>query len=1279
MLRTEDREKLQGRVLDLLKGLRGEHQLKELCRELNYEHRNTPLSSRRWRSAATQRLVDEKQVAGPVLLASAGSHDEFKVIYTRLLSSDLRLGYERQVVSELLQDHPYALFIFSNDQQDRWHFLNVKYYREQGHHSRIFRRIAIGGHNRLHTAAKRLSMLDFETMDSAAPLDIQNTHDEAFNVEAVTLDFFQSYKQIFDDLQKELLRQTRNKDRRWAHDYVLQFLNRIMFLYFIQRKTWLGDETEFLRTFWQSYDPQQNKDSFFDRWLKILFFESFNRPFQNRNGMLAHLPPKIRDAVKHAPYLNGGLFKPNELDDTSQHQFLVTDKMFEQVFNFLEKHNFTIAEDSPLDQEVAVDPEMIGRVYESLVNVSVEAEEQGDAGIFYTPRSEIDLMCRLALVDNLANHLGHQHKSLLYETIFAVEEDEKGAADQKLASAHLWPEFAAHLRQLTALDPACGSGSFLVGMLHILNDLQGRANNQLRLDESEFDRKKRIIAENLYGVEVMKWATHVTELRLWLALIVDAPFSLAQLQGRNEPLLPHFTFRIRQGDSLVQDVGEVNLGHKRAAYEISKEIRTQIDNLKEEKLEFYHSEPRGRFASEKEAKKFERQLFLSILEKRREAVQSEIKRLQHKIAGPPAQQLRLDGRVEPRSYQMNLQAMEWQKQVEALKDELDKFAREQAALKNSETDFFVWDIAFVEVLASERQGFDIVIGNPPYVRQESICSPTLARDAVTKENKQAYKVKLANSVYQAFPQFFGYKRAIGHVARKLDGKSDLYIYFYFHALSLLNPHGSFCFITSNSWLDVGYGAELQEFLLKHCHVKMIIDNQVQRSFGQADVNTVIALFSAADESREWGLEEIARFVMFKQPFENILSAPVFEEIEAAEGRQATPLYKIHPQSQRELLAAGCEAAGPDAELNEPLKKGSKPKSGPLIKIERYLGDKWGGKYLRAPDIYWTILKKGKDKLVRLGNIAEVRRGVTTGANKFFYLDDALIRQWRIEREFLKPVIKSPRECKRILIDPKDLKYKIFMCHKEKKDLKGTNALEYIKWGESQAFNERPTCAGRIRWWDVGDWEIKTFAFPCGIREHFKVLENSQVFIDKRLYEINVPIEKRELFGGLLNSSLFAFSIETESRNYGGGGGPIDATVDEVQDYHILNISKIANSEVRNLNLFYSKLRTREIKSIFQEHGLDRKRPSQHQKPAPLPDRLVLDEIVFGILGLTRGECDAVYEAVINLVESRLKKAESLNPKHRHESDENEEMETADAELRRPTRKAEIISNRGKAA
>lgn len=1269
MPRTEDREKVQGRVFDLLKGLRGEHQLKELCRELNYEHRNTSLSSRNWRSAAAQKLVEEKRLAAPVLLASAGNGGDFQIIYTRLQSPDLRLAYERQVVSQLLQDHPYALFVFSNAEQNHWHFVNVKYH-EQASHRRIFRRIAVGGHDRLHTAAKRMAMLDIDAISPSgsaglAPLDIQKIHDEAFDVEAVTEKFYhgdertgeKGYKHVFDALQNDLLKQTRRADRRWAHDYALQFLNRSMFLYFVQRKNWLGEDAGFLRSFWQSYRKAgRPKDSFFADWLSVLFFEAFNQPFHARKTDRNFFLPQIRETIKRAPFLNGGLFRRNELDTPPRLEFTITDSIFESVFSFLERHEFTITQESPIDQAVAVDSQMIGSVYETLVNVSVELEKQGDAGVFFTPRLEIDLMCRLALVDCLANHLGQEHKPLLYETIFALEEDEKVLADRKLAAAKLWPEFATRLRELTVLDPACGSGSFLVGMLYVLNDLHERASQQLGKREDGFARKRRIIAENLYGVDVMKWATQVAEWRLWLNLMVDAP---AHLKASEKALLPHFACKIRCGDSLVQEIGGINLGHRRWQHEIPSELQKQVSHLKQQKLDYYYNCSNLSFA---EISKLEGRLYLQFLQKRQEAVAKEIKRLQSRLVGtgPTGRQLRLDGTAESSSHQMELQAVAWQKLLEILQAELANIDRTHEAVKRGDEEVFVWDIAFPEIFAGEKRGFDLVVGNPPYVRQEKIANPRLEHWEVNTENRKDYKTKLARSVYQLYPDYFGYKPAQETAARELAGRSDLYIYFYFHALSLLNLKGSFCFITSNSWLDVGYGAELQEFLLKHCHVKMILDNQVRRSFRQADVNTVIVLFSAPDESSEWedaksdisSLEKTARFVMLKAPFESLFSNGLLQEIEATRNgeRRTTTTYRIHPAQQQTLLVAGSEDV-----------QGS---TGPLIKVERYLGDKWGGKYLRAPDIYWTILKKGKGKLVRLGDIAEVRFGIKTGANEFFYLDEARIREWGIEREFLKPILFSLKEIRCIENNLSSLRFKFLSCHESLKELRGKKVAEYIKWGESKGFHRKPTCASRPLWYSIGKgWKPAMFVFPAKVGERMVVMRNTQrILEDKKLYGITPNTGDDTYWGSVLNSTIVRFFMDLLCRQLTGAQAIADIDVRVVEEILVPRIEAIA---IQELNEKYTMIAKRPIASHVQEEY------SQ-------PDRRLLDDVFFDVLCLTQSERDAVYEAVIDLVKSRLKKAESLKSKNRHEDEEDEEMKSTSEHHRQPLQKARI-TKRVKAA
>ncbi|MFQ6044077.1 MAG: Eco57I restriction-modification methylase domain-containing protein, partial [Candidatus Poribacteria bacterium] len=730
--------------------------------------------------------------------------------------------------------------------------------------------------------------------------------------------------------------------------------------------------------------------AFFKSWLSVLFFEAFNNKFQAGRSDLKHFPSNIRKALAQAPYLNGGLFTENKLDNIVS-TFNVSDDFFEMLFDrfdgerpgFLERYNFTISEDTPFDQEVAVDPKMIGKVYESLVNIRFEGIEEGEdqrgtAGIFYTPRIEIDLMCRLALVDYLANHLGEEHKATLTEAVFAYEPDEKQDADERLTRENLWNRLDSLLRNVTVLDPACGSGSFLVGMLEVLDDLQERANSQLGIQEDQYNRRKRIIGQSLYGVDVMDFAVHIAELRLWLQLMIETEIHPAQLQVN--PLLPNLSFKIRQGDSLVQEIGGLDFTLHRSTVEVPSDVKGKITKLKGDKMKFYNS---AKFQSEDVLKQKELNLFRGILFAKRHAIENRLKSIDDTLN---QKQTELLGGEKRAVSEKDAKALENEAQI--LNAELAQVKEARDALRLAFVVPFVWDLAFVEIFEGDKKGFDIVIGNPPYVRQEKIAPPDQQENNYTatqwRKIKKEYKDKLRRSVAVAYPTFFDYK--LGRKTfRQLDAKSDLYVYFYLHGLSLLSPKGSFCFITSNSWLDVGYGKDLQEFLLKHSHVKVILDNQAKRSFAQADVNTIIALLSPPDDKQQLGFDKTARFVMFKVPFEDILSPVIFQEIEEAEERMSRPEFRVCALRQRELYEEGLPTSDEEGRKR--------------IATARYEGNKWGGKYLRAPDIFFTILEKGKGKLVRLGDIAEVRFGIKTGANEFFYLDDEKIAEWGIEEEF----------------------------------------------------------------------------------------------------------------------------------------------------------------------------------------------------------------------------------------------------------------------------------------
>lgn len=1197
----EQREREQA-VLETLKDLRGLEPLKKLFwSELNYDHINQPLPRHGWNQAAAGALAEDA-----MLFAGGGQSNDFHVIYGRLAHDRLLLGHERLIVTQLLKGHEYALFIFSNLTQDHWHFINVKYDADTKRR-RLFRRITVGPEERLRTAAERLALIDLEAISGdlfgLSPLAVQQRHDEAFDVETVTDQFFKEYRSVFSFLEDYLTEQTHA--RQWAHDYSLQFLNRCMFLYFIQRKGWLGNDRDFLMSFWQSYRRSgQPDDTFVERWLKVLFFEAFNDGF---HGGHIQFPDEIRDALSLAPYLNGGLFTPNKLDQ--EHGPIISDRCFEKTLKFLEQYNFTISEDSPLDKEVAVDPEMIGKVYESLINISDDVDARGEAGIFYTPRTEIDLMCRLALVDHLSNHLGQQDKSLLNQLAFSLEPDEKPEADEAVARAGLWRVLKERLHDITVLDPACGSGSFLVGMLNVLDDLQERADRQLGGAETSYDRKKRIIGQSLYGVDVMEWACHVAELRLWLALIIDADFTREELHVRREPLLPHFSFKIRCGDSLVQEVGGINLGHTCDSRLIPhNQFRRQIGQLREEKLKFYNNDDTGRLKSIEAIRNEEKRLFLEMLNARQQAIQEEIKSRRRKMEGRQERRIGLDGTVEDAPpHQMDLTASRYRKEIETLTTELAHAEAARRAMGSAREMPFVWDIAFVEIFEGENEGFDIVIGNPPYVRQEMIAAPVVNGIQVTG-NKKEYKAKLMLSVCRAFPNFFGYKSRTGTAGHNMDTKSDLYIYFYLHGLSLLNDKGSFCFITSNSWLDVDYGAELQEFLLKHCHVKLVLDNQAKRTFANADVNSIIALFSQPDDRHEWALDKTARFVMFRVPFEHILSPVIFDEIEGTGERRVTEEYRVFPIQQRKLLEDGCELPQDDEDGQA---------AGPLIQTARYIGNKWGGKYLRAPDIYWTILEKGKGKLVRLRDIAEVRRGFTTGANEFFYMDEDTVAEWGVEPRFLERVVRSPRECRRIVVNPEEIGLRLLMCHEDRPQLRNTVILEYIKWGESQGFNERPTCRARARWWDLGERDKAPINVSYLVDRVVRFFFSEQGFyVSDNFQEVHPRYSDGFRLAVSANSSILQLSANIAGRaNFGGGLMKIQTY--EIADLLVPDPDLLGEEDCRQAMATAERLDLEDT------------------------DRRTLDSIVFDALDLTHGERDAVYEAVMTLVEARLKKAGSV--------------------------------------
>lgn len=493
----------------------------------------------------------------------------------------------RSILEPFYRHHPAGdyLFVFTEDYNQVIFVSPLRILRPKKSMPALQLRILpIEPANVYHTALEVLQGITL-TPDEQQPEIIRKKHEQSFSVERVTDEFFKNYKLILNIIIKERLATQCKGTPDQIHAFAQQFFNRLMFLYFLQRKGWLkwGDGTpdrHYMRNLWRKYQEKSPRNGFYSSWLKPLFFYAFNK----RTSLLPiELPADIKASFLSMPYLNGGLFTENEI--LGRFDLDLPDEAFTTLFDcnidgnypgFLERYNFTIQESLPLEVEVAVDPEMLGRVYESLIN----EEDRHQAGIFYTPRIEIDYMCRLSLMEYL-----HEATNLSKETLIPIvmapasEDGRKELA--KLADSEVnWLRGA--LNSIRVVDPAVGSGSFLVGMMNVTVQLYRAIAEHQSVHENEFALKKRIISQNLYGVDVKDWAVRVCELRLWLSLIIESEES--QMDIYNQPLLPNLTFKARQGDSLVEEIAETTLLLRRYYKGFSASLKQQIHTIVDKKL-----------------------------------------------------------------------------------------------------------------------------------------------------------------------------------------------------------------------------------------------------------------------------------------------------------------------------------------------------------------------------------------------------------------------------------------------------------------------------------------------------------------------------------------------------------------------------------------------------------------------------------------------------------------------------------------------------------------------
>ncbi|MGQ9657563.1 MAG: N-6 DNA methylase [Fimbriimonadales bacterium] len=566
--------------------------------------------------------------------------------------------------------------------------------------------------------------------------------------------------------------------------------------------------------------------------------------------------------------------------------------------------------------------------------------------------------------------------------------------------------------------------------------------------------------------------------------------------------------------------------------------------------------------------------------------------------------------------------------------------------------------------------FHGIVGNFPYIRQELI-----------ERQVPGYKKRIVEAIARQWfwrdPALFVIKdiRAVeldqvrhepperqhewlhqqvqaGKIDLRLSGQADIYAYLFYHSAAFLEEGGRIGIVTSNAWLDVAYGTELKRFFLRYFKIVAIVASWQEPWFEDASINTAFVILERCSDACERE-RNIVRFVKLKQPLAKLLpqdlalqeaerwrtvdalvrtleTAPLHATAWDPRTGHTTPLQGVHtvetPAARIRLIA--------QAELERELSaKGETAK--------------WG-LYIRAPQVYFDLLREVGDKLVPLSQVAEVRFGIKTGINDFFYLEPLgpgdtpgtlrvkNARGWvgEIEQACLRPVIKSPKEAKGLVIDPDTLQYRLFMPPIDPDSDDPTHELRrrfplayaYVQWGETQGtpqgqpWPEVPSVQGRKAWWLLLLREPADFLTMGFVDRRFFVLENPfGILASDVMFEWAVKeAENLGIVMSLLNSSLTYLRLETIGRQNLGDG-----------------VLKIIGPELSSLLIPDPNLLQKHI--LLERYDAIKRRPVLPiAQEAKQKDRQALDAAVLEALGLDPEKyLPQIYQGLVEMVEERL--------------------------------------------
>lgn len=623
----------------------------------------------------------------------------------------------------------------------------------------------------------------------------------AFSVEALTKQF---YNELFEWYQWAISEDSgvyfpnntaiEDDDRENIDTKIIRLITRLMFVWFIKQKDLVPNklfEASFISTILKDFDPEsKSSGNYYNAILQNLFFATLNRAIEDEEGkhrgfaklaskdvktlyryeeMFSISEDEVIKLFSGIPFLNGGLFecldktktidgvqKAYNFDGFSRNDkkfadgryrnraFIPNSLFFKQdkgLFSILSRYNFTIEENTPNEQQVALDPELLGKVFENLLgayNPETKETARNQSGSFYTPREIVNYM----VDESIISYLGESDE---------VREMLSPDYQYDPAKRNLYKDITEKLKSIKILDPACGSGAFPMGLLNRIVDLI----TKLSPETDVYSLKLQIIENCIYGVDIQSIAVQISKLRFFISLICDCEKD-ENKPNFGIPTLPNLETKFVCANSLIDKKSEEAQGNLFEDPRI-QETKDALIRLRED----------------------------------------------HFMAKSASQKRRL--REKDDELRLTLATLLADNDL-ATREDAEQMAKWNPYDQNASSPFFS-----AEWMFNVKDGFDIIIGNPPYIQLQN--------------NGGELNKLYAPCGFQSFAS-----------------TGDIYCLFYERGWQLLKDNGHLCFITSNKWMRAGYGEKLRTFFANNTDPKLMIDFGGVKIFESATVDTNILLY-----------------------------------------------------------------------------------------------------------------------------------------------------------------------------------------------------------------------------------------------------------------------------------------------------------------------------------------------------------------------------------------------------------------------------------------------------